>query len=188
VRSHVDEGVEALGAKPEIEGNIAMARGTRQVVVIAVPRHDLAAFGLQRDQHMSTTDGGKVDGAIAHHGIAGRIAPGLRKVLPQRIGKRLQGRQILCHRPAQRFTQRLGQGLARADAVALGTKGLQQALGRGQRIKADSMGQLMRATRIGGQDHRQLSVCCRSGGKAVPVPDAPDHGGDATRIGPVGKT
>ena len=37
VRAHVDQGVEALRAEPEVEGDIGVARGAGEVVVVVVP-------------------------------------------------------------------------------------------------------------------------------------------------------
>ena len=46
MRTDVDQRVQALRAQPQIEGDIAMTRNARQVVVIAIACRDMAALGL----------------------------------------------------------------------------------------------------------------------------------------------
>ncbi|OIQ65202.1 hypothetical protein GALL_532430 [mine drainage metagenome] len=59
-------------AKPEIEGDIGVARGAGQVVVIGVPAGGMAPFRLKRDKGVSGLKGGEVEDAVE----AGRIGLG----------------------------------------------------------------------------------------------------------------
>ncbi len=49
------------------------------------------------------------------------------------------------------------------------------------------MGHLVRASRVGGKDDRQLAVAGGGGGEAVPVFDAVHDGGDPPVVGAVGE-
>ena len=50
MRADMDQRMQSLRPQPEVEGDIAVARGAREVVIVVIARRDLAAFGLQRDQ------------------------------------------------------------------------------------------------------------------------------------------
>ena len=188
MRAHVDQGVQALGAQPKVEGDIGMAWGARQVVIIAVAAGDLTTFGLQRDQGIAAPGGGEVESAVLHRGVSVGGAPGDGEVGAQGVGKGGEGHFIVCEGPGKGLSQRLRQGRARRDAVTRAGEVGHQRLNRGRRVKAHGMGHLMRPTGVGGQDDSQVPVSGRGVGKAVPMRDPLHNGGDPARIGTMGKS
>ena len=72
-------------------------------------------------------------------------------------------------------------GIARCGQIA------QQRLGRGKGIEPDRMGHLMGAAGIGRQDQRDFPVSRGGRRQTVPGGHTVHHGGNAVRIGAVGK-
>ena len=184
----VDKGVDALRAQPEVEGNVGMARGARQVVIAVAACRDLAAFGLQGDQGFAAQQGGEVEVSGVAQQVGGGIAPGPGQIGLQGGGEGCQRRTVRgkwpAHAVAAKPLRQIGPG---CGSVACARQPGQNRLGRGDGVQPDSMGAVETLAGIGGQDQRQPAVGGGGLGKAVPAGDPRDHCRDPPRIGAVGE-
>ena len=72
----MDERVEAEAvAEPEIEGDVAVARGHGGVVVLALSAGARAAVGLQGDGEVAAVDEAEDEGSVDDGGVCGGVAP-----------------------------------------------------------------------------------------------------------------
>ena len=163
VRAHVDQRVDVLGAQPEVERNVGVARGARCVVIVGVAGGGGAAFGLQRDQGLAAHQGGEVDVAVVDVGVGFGRAPCGGEIVAQGGGEVGEGRAVLGQRPCQALRGQRGERRAGGDGVAIFSEGLQGGLHAGQRIEPDRMGHLVGATGVGGEDQCHAAVRGRGG-------------------------
>ena len=81
MRADMDQRVEALCPEPEVEGDIGMARGAGEVVIVVRPRRHLAAFGLQGNDGAAPADRVKAEVTVFDRGVGFGVAPGREKRL-----------------------------------------------------------------------------------------------------------
>src|SRR5215467_10714499 len=74
-------GLEAA-AQPKAEGEEGVARWERRIVIGGTALMNIAAVWRQRDEDVAETGGAEAEGAVAHIGIAFRIAPRRRDATP----------------------------------------------------------------------------------------------------------
>ncbi len=78
VRAHVNERIGLRHVlQPQPEGDQRVTRRQQRIVIIGAPFRGAAAIGRQRDQDLAEFSRAESEGAVAHVGIVGRLAPGL---------------------------------------------------------------------------------------------------------------
>jgi hypothetical protein len=95
--------MQGLGTEPEVEGDVGVAWGAREVVIFGFAGADMAAFGLQGDEGRACGQAGEVEGIVQDVGVCGGVAPSLGKVGLQGFGEGFQGLGIGGERPAKGF-------------------------------------------------------------------------------------
>ena len=73
----MDECVDALPTKPQIERDIGVTGGARKIVILRIAMIEVTAFRLDRDDDLATPDPGKTKFAAMTTGIILRRAPGV---------------------------------------------------------------------------------------------------------------
>ena len=76
VRAELDEGVDPLAARePEVEGDIGVARGKRQAVIVALATERVAPVRLDGDDQLAEADKAEAECPVDQARIADGIAP-----------------------------------------------------------------------------------------------------------------
>ena len=104
MRADMQQCMGVLRPQPQIERHIAMTRSARQIVVIAIARHHIAAFGLQGDQGVPRADSGKMERSNTTSWIIGGVTPCRQQIGAQGVWNGLQRGQIVGQRPCQTIT------------------------------------------------------------------------------------
>jgi hypothetical protein len=121
----MDECVDALPPKPQIEGDIRMTGGARKIVILGIAMIEVTAFRLDRDDDFATSDRGKTELAGSTTGIIFRRAPGVCEIILQLTREPRQLLAVIVEVPPQflaqeHLTKRFDEFDVKAGGIEIG--------------------------------------------------------------------
>src|SRR5260370_2280753 len=149
----MNQRVNILASEPQIERDIGMPGGAREIVILRVPIADIAALGLHRNNRLAAPNRGETEHPVVDLWIILDRAPGTFKILLQHDWKLLQRSTIFGKAKDQRLlAERISQRTSVLDIETGRAEIAQQRLDRGQRVEPHRMRDLMRTAGIARQD------------------------------------